>query len=182
MYSFVDKNDPVLTKKIDKIDKLTKKQKKHLQEMKKVLEETPKAAAISANQLGITDVRAFVCRNHDDILAIINPRITWSSTDNPEEIIQSNDGVVPKSLPMWEGCISFPGNNYLVTRPYAIKAEYMNEKEVYKSVTLTDQWARLFCHEIDHLDGIRIEDRAEEIIELDEESSNASFLPTSKNT
>lgn len=182
MYSFVDREDPVLTQKVDAVKKLTKKQKKEIKDMKKLLEETPTAAAISANQLGIDDLRAFVCRNNDEILVIINPKITWSSIDNPAEIIQSNGGVVPKSVPMWEGCMSFPGHNYLITRPYAIKVEYMNEKEVYKSATLTDQWARLFCHEIDHLNGIRVEDRAEEVLEMDEENDNANFLPTSKVT
>jgi peptide deformylase len=177
MYSFVDRNDPILTKKIKPNNKLTNKQKKVIKEIKKFLEETKDAAAISANQVGIDDIRFFVCRNNNEILTIINPRITWSSIDNPEEIIQSDGKVVPKSVPMWEGCVSFPGRNYLVIRPYVIKVEYMNEKMVYKNATLTDQWARLFSHEIDHLNGITVEDVAEEI----SDSSN-NVLPTSINT
>lgn len=181
MYEFVASDNPVLQSKIKENLKVTKNQKKQIKEMRKLLEKTDSALAISANQIGIDDLRVFVCKNGDEITAIINPKIIWSSVDDMLEIIQDDHGVLPKSLPMWEGCISFPGKNYLVTRPYSIKVEYMNEKLVYKTATLTDQWARLFCHEIDHLDGIRIIDRAEETMDA-ESGKPTGFYPTKETT
>lgn len=177
MLKFVESDHPSLSQKINKIERLTKKQKLQIKDMQKLLSKTVTAAAISANQLGISDLKAFVCKNAENLTVIINPRIIWSSMDNPEEIIQDEKGVVPKSTPMWEGCLSFPGNNYLITRPYAIKVEYMNEKEVYKQVTLSDQWARLFCHEIDHLNGLSVKDRAEEVMAVDDENPYG-YYPT----
>jgi len=181
MYEFVESENKALLNKADKIIKLTKKQKSQIKEMKKLLEKTKGAAAISANQLGITDLRAFVCKNGNEITTIINPKITWTSMDDPTEIIQNETGVIPKSMPMWEGCLSFPGKNYLITRPYAIKVEYMNEKEVYKNVVLNDQWARLFCHEIDHLNGVRVIDKAEEVMDMNDELP-IGYYPIEKTT
>lgn len=181
MYNFVASDDPILQSKIKETLKITKNQKKQISEMKKLLAKTDSVLAISANQIGIDDLRVFVCKNGDEITAIINPKIIWSSTDDVLEIIQDEHGVLPKSMPMWEGCISFPGKNYLVTRPYAIKVEYMNEKLVYKTATLSDQWARLFCHEIDHLNGMRIIDRAEEIMDA-APGESTGFYPTKETT
>lgn len=170
MYNFVPSDSEFLSRKTEPIKKLTKSHKEQIKKMKKILMETPNAVAISANQLGL-DLRAFVCKNYGEAMVIINPKIIWTSKDDPNQIIEDEEGVVPKSYPMWEGCLSFPGKNYLVSRPYAIKVEYMNEKEKYKTVILTDQWARLFCHEIDHLNGISVVDRAEEIMDVEEETN-----------
>lgn len=166
MYNFVPSDSECLSNKVEPIKKLTKNHKEQIKKMKTMLLETPNAVAISANQIGL-DLRVFVCKNYDDVMVVINPKIIWSSKDDPNQIIEDDEGVTPKSCPMWEGCLSFPGKNYLITRPYSIKVEYMNEKEKYKTATLTNQWARLFCHEIDHLDGVRVVDRAEEIMDVE---------------
>jgi peptide deformylase len=168
MYKFVPSDSECLSNKIAPVKKLTKNHKEQIKKMKKMLLETPNAVAISANQIGL-DLRAFVCKNYEDAMVVINPKIIWTSKDDPNQIIEDEEGVTPKSHPMWEGCLSFPGKNYLITRPYSIKVEYMNEKEKYKTATLTGQWARLFCHEIDHLDGIRVIDRAEEVMDIENE-------------
>lgn len=175
-YFFIPSDDKLLKTAVPEVKKLTKRNKEQIKEMKRILVKTNDAAAISANQLGIDDLKVFVCKNNGDILAIINPKITWTSLDNPEEIVQDQNGVLPKSVPMWESCLSFPGKNYLINRPFAIKVEYLTEKEVYKKVTLTDQWARLFCHEIDHLNGITLADKAEQEMEID--NTSPEFLPT----
>lgn len=58
-----------------------------------------------------------------------------------------------------EGCLSFPGESGVTSRPSVvkIKAQDRNGKWcVYKGEDLK---ARCFCHEIDHLDGIVFKDR-----------------------
>ena len=53
-----------------------------------------------------------------------------------------------------EGCLSFPDEYGIVTRPMevTVRAQDRNGKEF--TVSGTGLTARCFCHEIDHLDGI----------------------------
>jgi len=167
MSVFVAEDAPILRVCSTPIKKITKKHKEKIAEIKKAVSENPSAVAVSANQLGY-NLRAFVCLSKDELMTIINPKIIWTSMDNIDEIVMDEQGVTPKLMTLWEGCLSFPGRNFLVTRPYAIKVQYMNEKGVSKQVTLNDTWARVFLHEINHLDGIVITDLAEETVDREE--------------
>ena len=53
-----------------------------------------------------------------------------------------------------EGCLSVPGIREYVTRPLTIKVKYLNDRGEVHEETLTDLAARVFQHEIDHLNGI----------------------------
>lgn len=77
-------------------------------------------------------------------LAIINPRILERS---------------PSSITDWEGCLSFRGPFGRVPRARWIQVEYMNEKGEKIREKLTGFWARIFQHELDHLDGVVYVDR-----------------------
>lgn len=103
---------------------------------------------IAANQCGYP-LRAFIIGGAmKDINIIeyvcINPKIVEKS---PE---------VDKGK---EGCLSFPGLFLNINRPTWIKVEYTNEFGELKQETLSGITARCFCHELDHLDGIRFTDR-----------------------
>ena len=170
MLSFIGPESPDLTKQTSKISKLTKKQKNQIKEMKKFLQSNDEALAVSANQIGL-DICVFVCKNSGEILTVINPEVIWTSTDDSDEIIQGERGLMEKDSVEFEKCMSFPGIKYLITRPTAIKVNYMTEKGVFKRVTLTGAWARLFLHEIDHLNGIRVIDRAEDSMPIEEDEN-----------
>lgn len=74
---------------------------------------------------------------------VVNPIITWRSED---------------LRPRDEGCLSFPGRFTSVRRPESIRVTYIdrtNSKTVVNEL-LGGYLARLFQHEIDHLDGICI--------------------------
>ena len=63
-----------------------------------------------------------------------------------------------------EGCLSIPGIRGEVSRPQKIivRAKDRNGKE--SEYTAEDFLAKVFCHEIDHLDGILFTSKAENIV------------------
>jgi peptide deformylase len=83
--------------------------------------------------------------------AMINPKII----SHGEEIVKD-----------WEGCLSVPGKRGLVPRYQKIEVEYTDRKGLLQHQVLTDFVARIFQHELDHLDGIVFLDRLESFKDL----------------
>jgi peptide deformylase len=82
---------------------------------------------------------------------IINPEIIWRSDD------------IEKG---WEGCLSLPGIRGLVPRHQVIKVRYTSRSNESIEVEYTGFVARIFQHELDHLDGIVYLDRVESTHEI----------------
>lgn len=61
---------------------------------------------------------------------------------------------------MTEGCLSCPGIEVVVTRPAGIVVAYQDETGVRIQRTVSGFEARIYQHEIDHLNGLTILDRA----------------------
>ena len=77
-------------------------------------------------------------------LTIVNPRIVSYGT---------------RSTSSWEGCLSFMQLRGRVPRSNSVTVEYQaTGGEVVREIA-TGLWARIFQHEIDHLDGIVYVDR-----------------------
>ncbi len=53
-----------------------------------------------------------------------------------------------------EGCLSFPDEYGLVTRPMEVTVRAQDREGHFFTVSGTGLTARCFCHEIDHLDGV----------------------------
>ena len=101
-----------------------------------------KGAALAANQIGLS-MRFFVINKNQKVpegcpLVIVNPVITSRSEETAIET---------------EGCLSFPGYKRDVERSKAITVSYQGVEGWVDKVELTDWMARVFQHEIDHLDG-----------------------------
>lgn len=58
-----------------------------------------------------------------------------------------------------EGCLSVPGFRGLVERPEAIDVEYFDRKGKKRRQHAEGYFARVFLHEMDHLDGILFPDK-----------------------
>jgi peptide deformylase len=58
-----------------------------------------------------------------------------------------------------EGCESEPGHKYVVRRPLITKVTFCTKDNEKKTMLLTYKKARIFCHEVDHLDGILLCDK-----------------------
>jgi peptide deformylase len=61
---------------------------------------------------------------------------------------------------MFEGCLSLPGERHAVSRPVSVTVDYVSETGTRRSIELAGLAAKCVQHEIDHLDGILIRDRA----------------------
>ena len=69
----------------------------------------------------------------------------------------------------WEGCLSVKGKRALVPRYSSIDVSYLDETGIMHNQTLTGFLARIFQHELDHLDGITFIERLDnESNEIDE--------------
>ncbi len=75
---------------------------------------------------------------------------------NPELIISSEDAVKD-----WEGCLSIPGIRGLVPRSRRIGTRYLTRAGLIREEEFTDFAARIFQHELDHLNGTVFLDRLE---------------------
>ena len=82
---------------------------------------------------------------------MINPRIISASN----EIVKD-----------WEGCLSVPGIRGLVPRYSAIAIEYCDRQGKIQQQQLTDFVARIFQHELDHLNGMVFLDRLETNLDI----------------
>ena len=80
----------------------------------------------------------------DARVALVNPVVTWASSD------------LDKAP---EGCLSIPGLEETVVRPWAVKVEGYDPKGRPVSVEGDELFARVLQHEIDHLDGVLFLDR-----------------------
>ena len=76
---------------------------------------------------------------------------------NPE-ILASSDEMIQ----MAEGCLSFPGESCTITRPRWVQVRYQDSEGTWTEHRLLDLEARCFQHELDHLDGIVMQDRYKE--------------------
>ncbi len=89
-------------------------------------------------------------------IVVVNPRVVKYSKEKVSD---------------WEGCLSFRGVRGKVPRSKSVIVEYYNEKGEKVVEKATGLWARIFQHEIDHLNGIVYIDRIEDtktIMTLDE--------------
>jgi len=134
--------DPILRKKCEAVKEINEEIKKIAQ----VMIETEKASqgvGLAAPQVGILK-RIIIIRFEDGPRAFINPEILTRS--RKKEVIE-------------EGCLSFPGLYLKIKRPQEIEVKVLdiNGQELkFKTKGLI---ARIFQHEIDHLDGILFIDR-----------------------
>lgn len=97
-----------------------------------------RAYGLSANQCGF-QYRVFVMGGEDQYVAFFNPRITSYSKDLVE---------------MEEGCLSFMDLFLKIKRYGEVFVEYEDYNGVTKTAHYTGLTARVFQHELDHMNGI----------------------------
>lgn len=101
--------------------------------------------AIAAPQVGVSQ-RIIVTW---DGKIILNPELDFSdNTEEGEEV---------------EGCLSLPGRQYAVKRPLTAALSWVDLSGAEGYSMLEGLDARMFQHEIDHLDGILISERGREV-------------------
>lgn len=101
-----------------------------------------KGLGLSANQIGLP-YRVFVITGNP-ITCCFNPRIVNASEE---------------TLTLEEGCLSYPELAVKVTRPRVIKVRYTQPDGKTVTRQFQDLTARVFQHELDHMDGITFLER-----------------------
>jgi len=129
-------NDPILRKKSKEVSIVDDKIRELLEDMMDTLHRSENGAALAANQVGILK-RLIVIDYEDYYLKLVNPMIVDSS--GVQECI--------------EACLSFPDQIGKTLRPQKVTVKALNEKGEEVLLTVENNMAKCFCHEIDHLNG-----------------------------
>jgi peptide deformylase len=99
---------------------------------------------LAANQVGVS-YRIFAMRGAPENFVCFNPKIVLPSS---EQVI------------LEEGCLTYPGLLVKIKRSQHIKVRFRTPNGETLTKTFTGMTARIFQHELDHLDGIEFFSRA----------------------
>ena len=135
--------DPILRQKAAKIkDPLAKEIRELALAMLEFMREN-NGVGLAAPQVGHS-IRLCTIEVDGDSFVLINPKITAKSR---------------KRETCEEGCLSFPGQFYLIPRSEEVQVRFTDENGNSRKVKSKGLLARAFQHEIDHLDGILFIDK-----------------------
>jgi peptide deformylase len=137
--------DPVLRTKARPVEVFDERLREEVARMGRLMSDAL-GIGLAATQLGVAH-RLLVYRVEPDspVNALVNPEIEWTSRD--EETFE-------------EGCLSLPGVIVDVERPVHVRVRARDERGEEVLVEASGLEARVIQHEMDHLDGILILDRA----------------------
>jgi len=106
-------------------------------------------------------VRVFIMCSQPNARYPDAPLMPPTAIINPEILHVSND-----KEKAWEGCLSVPSMRGLVPRHSQITVRYFNQKGNEQQQELTGFIARIFQHELDHLNGLTFIDQLESTKDL----------------
>ena len=99
---------------------------------------------LAANQIGVP-YRIFAMRGAPENFVCFNPKMIGTSLDN---------------IVLEEGCLTYPGLLVKVKRPSMIRVRFDTPNGDTQTRQFIGMSARVFQHEMDHLDGIKFFERA----------------------
>jgi peptide deformylase len=138
--------DPVLRQKAHEVTDFDGRLVKLAEDMLETMRAAP-GVGLAANQVGVLK-RLFTWEVEDEGGAVVNP--TLLDTDAEEAEVDE------------EGCLSFPGLFYPVSRPLRIEVTHQDLAGDEHTVQLEGFDARVWLHEMDHLNGILFVDHLAE--------------------
>ena len=144
--SFIRKwGDPVLKSRATPVDRFDDTLVQQVQRMAGIMKDAT-GVGLAAPQLGISQ-RLLVYRIGSDapLITLVNPELEWKSDD--AEVFE-------------EGCLSIPGIAIDVERPVHVRVRAQDERGEERVVEASGLEARVIQHEMDHLDGVLMLDRA----------------------
>lgn len=146
--------DPILRRRAEKINRIDEGILKLIEAMKDTLANNPrKGIGLAAPQVG-QSLRLILAKDGREegatTFVLVNPQIIRYSKEMETA---------------WEGCLSIPDpkNGLLycqVNRPVRVVVTALNPKGEKVTIKAAELFARVLQHEIDHLEGILITDKA----------------------
>jgi len=139
--------DPVLRQETEEVDAFDDDLRELVDDMWQTMYHAD-GIGLAAPQIGVSRrVTVIDLRREDEPearVALVNPRVVWTSDET-------------EKAP--EGCLSIPGMEEVVTRPWSVRVEGFDPDGNEVSIEADELFARALQHEIDHLDGILFPDR-----------------------
>ncbi len=135
--------DPVLRERCAEVATIDERSAKLVRDLVETLYHYS-GLGLAANQVGVVE-RLFVFDLGEGAVACFNPEITYESEEQIEEE---------------EGCLSLPNVQVPVSRPAVVEMEFTDLSGERKRVRGEGLLARLFRHEVDHLEGGLLLERA----------------------
>ncbi len=136
--------DPVLKSRATPVKDFDESLERLAQDMLRIMREN-EGVGLAANQIGRLK-RIFVAAYEDQEFVVVNPVVEWSSESTEKDE---------------EGCLSLPGTRVEVERPYAVTVSGKDASGTPVRLKAEGLLARIFQHEIDHLNGVLILDRTD---------------------
>lgn len=147
--------DPILRRKARKVTKFDADLQKLIDDMVETMREAP-GVGLAAPQVGLSERVIVVEYNIDEededspkkLYALVNPEIVKVSEEKIEGV---------------EGCLSIPALIGEVDRHTEVVVKAQNRRGQPIKIKAEGWLARIFQHEIDHLEGVLFTDRASKV-------------------
>ena len=147
--------DPVLRRKARAVTRFDAELQRLVDDMIETLREAP-GVGLAAPQVGVSDRLIVVEYPEDDeqeappkkLFVVVNPEIKETSEETEVAI---------------EGCLSIPGLQGEVERSLAVTVKGLSRRGQPVKIKAKGWLARIFQHEIDHLNGVVFTDRATKV-------------------
>jgi peptide deformylase len=157
----ISKHEKFLRTPSEPVKKINKDIKQLIEDIKDTIEANP-AIGLAAVQIGVLK-RVFGAR-----LGMNEPEEDQDEHDFPPTIF-INPEIVEQSEDLerdYDGCLSIPGMVGFTDRNLKLKVRYMDENGKTIERGLESMDARVFLHELDHLEGILFLDRLASLDDL----------------
>jgi peptide deformylase len=136
--------DPVLKSRVRDVEEIDGSVARLVDDMLETMYAAP-GLGLAANQVGVQK-RLFVWDVGEGPRSLVNPRIVESDGEWSFE----------------EGCLSVPGLSWEITRPKQVHVVGLDLDGNELSIEADELEARLFQHELDHLDGVLLIERLDD--------------------
>jgi len=155
IHEIVTLPDPVLRRKARSITRIDAELQTLIDDMIETMRDAP-GVGLAAPQVGVSDRLIVVEYPENDeqedspkkLYVVVNPEIKESSEDTEMGI---------------EGCLSIPGLHGEVERALAVTVKGQTRRGQPVKIKARGWLARIFQHEIDHINGIVFTDRAAKV-------------------
>lgn len=137
--------DPVLKSRATPVTEFDEELRASLDRMAHLMDEAI-GVGLAANQVGeLRRMLVYRVEEEGDYQALVNPQIEWFSEEKE---------------PGLEGCLSLPEVSLEIERPARIRVRAHDRHGEERQFEAEGLEARVIQHEVDHLDGVLILDRA----------------------
>lgn len=151
---------PVLRQRAVEVDNIQSEQCQQLIDHMMLAVAEAGGVGIAAPQIHHS-VRIFIMCSKPNSRYPDAPLMAPTAVINPEILHYSSD-----KIKGWEGCLSVPSMRGLVPRHRQITVRYFDRQGKVQQQVLTGFIARIFQHELDHLNGLTFIDQLESMTDL----------------